>query len=233
MIVVSTHALLFTTAEPDAHVRRFVALLKRQLAPPGAGGGEEECGSRGEGQTPAWTPSGGARRTQSEPAPETLTRPPTRSPSKPTPFAPVPAPPPPPSRTSTPPPLSRMYSLESGMDDILDAAKCAEYDAAAAAAADYDLDDSRTFPTTDILGLKHDIAHDLRVLDLPFELRVIEAALHDVCQRLLDETTTLERDASPALERLADHVTRRSLERVRSVKARPPHTGPHTTPSAW
>jgi molybdenum-dependent DNA-binding transcriptional regulator ModE len=47
-----------------------------------------------------------------------------------------------------------------------------------------------------------------------------QAALHDVCKRLLDETMALERDAKPALETLADNVSSGSLERVRRVKGR-------------
>jgi magnesium transporter len=54
---------------------------------------------------------------------------------------------------------------------------------------------------------------------LPFELRVVEAALHDVCMRLLDETVALERDAAPALETLADRVSAASLEKTRGIKA--------------
>ena len=59
----------------------------------------------------------------------------------------------------------------------------------------------------------------MRVLLLPFELRVVEAALHDVCKRLLDETVALERDAAPALETLADRVSAASLEKTRGIKA--------------
>lgn len=49
---------------------------------------------------------------------------------------------------------------------------------------------------------------------------MLETALHDVCKRLLDETMTLERDAAPALEKLADQVNSSTLERVRRVKGR-------------
>ena len=73
--------------------------------------------------------------------------------------------------------------------------------------------------TTDLLGLRQ-TPSDLRVLALPFELRVLEAALHDVCKRLLDETMALEFDAAPALEKLADQVNSAALERVRWVKGR-------------
>ena len=58
------------------------------------------------------------------------------------------------------------------------------------------------------------------MLALPFELRVLEATLHDVCKRLLDETMALELDAAPALEKLADQVNSAALERVRRVKGR-------------
>ena len=73
-------------------------------------------------------------------------------------------------------------------------------------------------PTTGLLGLRQTPC-ELRVLLLPFELRVVEAALHDVCMRLLDETVALERDAAPALETLADRVSAASLEKTRGIKA--------------
>ena len=73
-------------------------------------------------------------------------------------------------------------------------------------------------PTTDLLGLRQTPC-ELRVLLLPFELRVVEAALHDVCKRLLDETVALERDAAPTLETLADRVSAASLEKTRGIKA--------------
>ena len=75
-----------------------------------------------------------------------------------------------------------------------------------------------TAATTDILGLRQSPA-DLKVLTLPFELRVVEAALFHVCARLLEETITLEDVAYPALDSLARHVTTKSLERVRRAKA--------------
>ena len=72
--------------------------------------------------------------------------------------------------------------------------------------------------STDLLGLRQTPC-ELRVLLLPFELRVVEAALHDVCKRLLDETVALERDAAPALEALAERVSAASLEKTRGIKA--------------
>ena len=75
-----------------------------------------------------------------------------------------------------------------------------------------------TAATTDILGLRQSPA-DLKVLALPFELRVVEAALFHVCARLLEETIELEDAAYPALDSLARHVTTKSLERVRRAKA--------------
>ena len=71
---------------------------------------------------------------------------------------------------------------------------------------------------TDILGLRQTPA-DLKVLALPFELRVVEAALFHVCRRLLEETTALEEAAYPSLDQLAKHVTTKSLERVRRAKS--------------
>ena len=72
--------------------------------------------------------------------------------------------------------------------------------------------------TTDLLGLRQTPC-ELRVLLLPFELRVVEAALHDVSGRLLDEAVALERDAAPALETLAECVSAASLEKTRGIKA--------------
>jgi magnesium transporter len=72
--------------------------------------------------------------------------------------------------------------------------------------------------TTDLLGLRQTPC-ELRVLLLPFELRVVEAALHDVSGRLLDEAVALERDAAPALETLAERVSAASLEKTRGIKA--------------
>ena len=72
--------------------------------------------------------------------------------------------------------------------------------------------------TTDLLGLRQTPC-ELRVLLLPFELRVVEAALHDVSGRLLDEAVALERDAAPALETLAERVSATSLEKTRGIKA--------------
>ena len=71
---------------------------------------------------------------------------------------------------------------------------------------------------TDILGLRQTPA-DLKVLALPFELRVVEAALFHVCRRLLEETTALEEAAYPSLDQLAKHVTTKFLERVRRAKS--------------
>ena len=47
----------------------------------------------------------------------------------------------------------------------------------------------------------------------------MEAALHDVSGRLLDEAVALERDAAPALETLAERVSAASLEKTRGIKA--------------
>ena len=73
--------------------------------------------------------------------------------------------------------------------------------------------------TTDLLGLKQ-TPSDLRVLLLPFELRVVEAALHDVCERLLEETLGLESEAVPVLEKLASRVSAAALEKTRKIKSK-------------
>ena len=116
----------------------------------------------------------------------------------------------PPSPVPAPP--RRVASSSAGFPLDLEA------DAAAAAAME-DAIDGVHEATTGLLGLRQ-TPSDLRVLALPFELRVLEAALHDVCKRLLDETMALEFDAAPALEKLADQVNSAALERVRRVKGR-------------
>ena len=126
-------------------------------------------------------------------------------------------PPPPPTastsaaRARPPSPIPAPLSRVASSLDL-------EADAAAAAAME-DAIDGVHGSTTDLLGLRQ-TPSDLRVLALPFELRVLEAALHDVCKRLLDETMALEFDAAPALEKLADQVNSAALERVRWVKGR-------------
>ena len=126
-------------------------------------------------------------------------------------------PPPPPTastsaaRARPPSPIPAPLSRVASSLDL-------EADAAAAAAME-DAIDGVHESTTDLLGLRH-TPSDLRVLALPFELRVLEATLHDVCKRLLDETMALELDAAPALEKLADQVNSAALERVRRVKGR-------------
>jgi hypothetical protein len=58
------------------------------------------------------------------------------------------------------------------------------------------------------------------MLDLPFELRVLECVLTEVCERLDFETRALDEELTPALETLARRVRFSSLQRVRRMKSR-------------
>lgn len=53
---------------------------------------------------------------------------------------------------------------------------------------------------------------------LPFEFRVLDAALDAVCSRLEDAVADVEAAAGPALDALAVRVTRRNLEDVKRVR---------------
>lgn len=54
--------------------------------------------------------------------------------------------------------------------------------------------------------------------DLPFEFRVLEKALEDVCGTLEGAAAEVEAEAHPALDRLTQKVTSATLERVKRVK---------------
>ncbi|XP_073023456.1 magnesium transporter MRS2-4-like [Primulina eburnea] len=55
--------------------------------------------------------------------------------------------------------------------------------------------------------------------ELPFEFQVLEIALEVVCTYLDSSVAELERDAYPALDDLAIHVSTKNLEHVRSLKS--------------
>ena len=54
--------------------------------------------------------------------------------------------------------------------------------------------------------------------DLPFEFRVLEKALEDVCGTLESAAAEVEAEAHPALDKLTQKVTSATLERVKRVK---------------
>jgi len=54
--------------------------------------------------------------------------------------------------------------------------------------------------------------------DLPFEFRVLEKALEDVCGTLEGAAGEVEAEAHPALDKLTQKVTSATLERVKRVK---------------
>ena len=56
-------------------------------------------------------------------------------------------------------------------------------------------------------------------LKLPYELRAVEAALHEFTRFLDDELQHLEADSGTALETLSQRVSRHSLENVRGIKS--------------
>jgi magnesium transporter len=56
--------------------------------------------------------------------------------------------------------------------------------------------------------------------DLPFEFRVLEKALEDVCGALESNVTELEGETHSALEQLTSKVSSANLERVKRVKVR-------------
>ncbi|KAG9444030.1 hypothetical protein H6P81_015370 [Aristolochia fimbriata] len=55
---------------------------------------------------------------------------------------------------------------------------------------------------------------------LPFEFRVLEVCLESACKCLESETTTLEKEAYPALDELTSKISTLNLERVRQIKSR-------------
>ncbi|CAK9151153.1 unnamed protein product [Ilex paraguariensis] len=55
---------------------------------------------------------------------------------------------------------------------------------------------------------------------LPFEFRALEICLDSVCKNLESETSTLEKEAYPALDQLSAKTSSRSLQHVRLIKGR-------------
>jgi len=55
--------------------------------------------------------------------------------------------------------------------------------------------------------------------ELPFEFQVLEIALEVVCSYLDSSVSELEKDAYPVLDELAQNVSTKNLERVRSLKS--------------
>ncbi|OEL37503.1 putative magnesium transporter MRS2-D [Dichanthelium oligosanthes] len=55
---------------------------------------------------------------------------------------------------------------------------------------------------------------------LPFEFRALEVCLEFACKSLEHETSTLEKEAYPALDALTSKVSTLNLERVRQIKSR-------------
>jgi magnesium transporter len=55
-------------------------------------------------------------------------------------------------------------------------------------------------------------------LELPFEFRVLEIALEVSCNYMDSDVAELEREAYPALDKLAKNVSTKNLENVRSLK---------------
>ncbi|TVU14479.1 hypothetical protein EJB05_37950, partial [Eragrostis curvula] len=55
---------------------------------------------------------------------------------------------------------------------------------------------------------------------LPFEFRALEVCLEFACKSLEHETSTLEKEAYPALDELTSKVSTLNLERVRQIKSR-------------
>eukprot|EP00798_Chlamydomonas_sp_ICE-L_P000092 gene92-3699_t len=56
--------------------------------------------------------------------------------------------------------------------------------------------------------------------DLPFELRVLEAALGEICNHLAQEVEVLQSHAGPAVEMITRKTDRETLERVRRIKSK-------------
>ncbi|XP_058199821.1 magnesium transporter MRS2-F-like [Rhododendron vialii] len=55
---------------------------------------------------------------------------------------------------------------------------------------------------------------------LPFEFRALEICLESVCKSLESETSTLEKEAYPALDQLSAKTSTNNLKRVRVIKGR-------------
>lgn len=54
--------------------------------------------------------------------------------------------------------------------------------------------------------------------ELPFEFRVLEIALEVICTYMDSDVAELEREAYPALDKLAKNVSTKNLDHVRSLK---------------
>uniref|UniRef100_A0A0D9W513 Magnesium transporter n=1 Tax=Leersia perrieri TaxID=77586 RepID=A0A0D9W513_9ORYZ len=61
---------------------------------------------------------------------------------------------------------------------------------------------------------------DEKGADLPFEFVALEVCLDFACKSLQHETSTLEKEAYPALDELTSKVSTLNLERVRQIKSR-------------
>lgn len=70
--------------------------------------------------------------------------------------------------------------------------------------------------TVDRKDMKYALSLDAK--DLPFELRVLEAALAEISGAMEKEVAELVEEAIPALEKLASRVSRGGLERVHWIK---------------
>ncbi|KAL5704371.1 hypothetical protein ACHQM5_022811 [Ranunculus cassubicifolius] len=55
---------------------------------------------------------------------------------------------------------------------------------------------------------------------LPFEFKALEVCLESSCSRLEMETSTLEKEAYPALDELTSKISTLNLQRVRNIKSR-------------
>lgn len=169
MIVVSTYALLLNTESPEPHTRRFVKLLKQQLTPrhpptdassPRRQEWQEHNANQSE---PAVNFGGGEEKADSTKGIG----------SKGVKIA---------RRSTAPGIVGRERPVPSqSVSRVNSFALNLEADAIAAEAAANIIDGLHdAFATTDLLGLKQSPS-DLRVLALPFELRVVEVSVMIEC----------------------------------------------------
>uniref|UniRef100_A0A7S3XEP0 Magnesium transporter n=1 Tax=Picocystis salinarum TaxID=88271 RepID=A0A7S3XEP0_9CHLO len=70
--------------------------------------------------------------------------------------------------------------------------------------------------TVEKKDMKYALSLDAK--DLPFELRVLEAALAEICRAMEREVAGLVEEAIPALDKLASRVSRDKLEKVHWIK---------------
>lgn len=70
--------------------------------------------------------------------------------------------------------------------------------------------------TVEKKDMKYALSLDAK--DLPFELRVLEAALAEICRAMEKEVVGLIEEAIPALDKLASRVSRGRLEKVHWIK---------------